>query len=58
MQGRLLNVMFVNVTSVRISETLTLFFCTWGVFISTAISHPAQEEPASTTLFSFVKQML
>lgn len=28
MRRRLLNVMFVNVTSVRISETLTLFFCT------------------------------
>lgn len=50
--------MFVNVTSVHISATLTLFFCSWGVFISTAVSHPAQEELASTTWFSFVKQML
>lgn len=50
--------MFVNVTSVQISETLTLFFCSWKVFISTAISHPAQEDLASTTLFGFVKQML
>lgn len=30
MWGRLLNLMFVNVTSVQISETLTLFFCKLG----------------------------
>lgn len=36
--------MFVNVTSVQISEMLTLFFCSWRMFISAAISHPAQEE--------------
>lgn len=58
MWGRLLNVMFVNDSSVQISEMLTLFFCSWGVFISTAISHLAQEELASTTVFSFVKQIL
>ena len=48
----------VNVTSVQIIETLTLFFCSWGVFISAALSHPAQEELASATLFSFVKQII
>lgn len=58
MWGRLLNVMFVNVPSVQITEMLTWFFCSWRVFISTAISHPAQEELASMTLFSLVKQML
>lgn len=30
MWGRLLNLMFANVTSVQISETLTLFFCKLG----------------------------
>lgn len=47
--------MFVNVTSVQLIE---MFLCSWRVFISTAISHPAQEELASATPFSSVKQML
>lgn len=58
MWRRLLYVMFVNVPSVQITEMLTWFFCSWRVFISTAISHPAQEELVSMALFSFVKQML
>lgn len=57
MWGRLLNVMFVNVPSVQITEMLTWFFCSWE-YLFLLLFLILLKELASMTLFSFVKQML